>query len=126
MYILRFIPLFLLSLSIVLAGFPAQAKPECPMMKMMQTQHIVDMQAMEDCDGCDKMAKQEQKKSGCCDDAACASKCSVLSGSASLMLPTSKAELPALREQTVLFFAANTAPVSAHPASQERPPKSLS
>lgn len=125
MYILRVMPLFLLSLSIVLAGFPAQAKPECPMMKMMQAQHM-DMQAMEDCDGCDKMAKQEQKKSGCCDDAACASKCSVMSNGASMILPTIKADRPAFSDQARWFFATNATPISAHLNSQERPPKSLS
>lgn len=117
--------LLMLSMSVLLAGFPAQAMPECPMAKMMQMEHAksMDMQGMEDCD---KMAKQEQKKSGCCDDAACNAKCSALSGGISMNLPTYKAELPAIGGQANRLYPADAAIASAHLNAQERPPKSLS
>lgn len=130
MSILRIISVLLLSFSIALAGFPVQAQPEpeCPMAKMMQMEHAqkMDMQGMEDCKGCDKMAKQEQKKSGCCDDAACNAQCSALSGGVTMNLPAYKADLPAIGDQASRFYPADAALASAHRGSQERPPKSLS
>ena len=122
MFRLKNILTLLVAVSVVMAGFPVQAEPmpECPMAKMQQ------QMAMEDCDGCDKMAKQEQKKSGCCDDAACNAKCSALSGSVTMNLPTYKADLPAIGDQANRFYPADAAIASAHLNSQERPPKTLS
>ncbi len=128
MNITKIIATLLLSLSIAMAGFPAQAaKPECPMAKMMQMENAkqMDMQGMKDCKGCDKMAKQESKKNGCCDDAACNAKCSAMSGGISMNLPTVKADLPSIGEQAVRLYPADAAIASAHLNSQERPPKSL-
>lgn len=128
MQITKYIATFLLSLSIALAGFPAQAaKPECPMAKTMQMEHAkkMDMQGMKDCKGCDTMAKQEPKKSGCCDDAACNAKCSALNSSVSMNLPTYKAELPAISGEALRLYPADAAIASAHLNAQERPPKSL-
>lgn len=125
---LKHITTLMLCISIAFAGLPAQAaKPECPMAKMMQMEHAqqMDMQGMKDCKGCDKMAKQEQKKSGCCDDAACNAKCSALNSGVSMNLPTYKAELPAMDEQALRLYPADAAIVSAHLNAQERPPKSL-
>lgn len=127
---IRIFATLLLSFSIALSGFPVQAEPmpECPMAKMMKMDHgqKMDMQGMEDCDGCDKMAKQEQKKSGCCDDAACNAKCSALSGGVTMNLPAYKADLPAISDQANRFYPADAAIASAHLNSQERPPKTLS
>ena len=129
MQITKYIATCLLSLSIALAGFPVQAQPEpeCPMAKMMKMDHAeqMDMQGMEDCKGCDKMAKQEQKKSGCCDDAACNAKCSAMNSSVSMNLPTYKAELPAMGDQALRLYPADATIASAHLNAQERPPKSL-
>jgi hypothetical protein len=122
---LKHIAMLMLSLSIAVAGFPAQAKPECPMAAKMQMQQM-DMQGMEDCEGCDKMAKQEQKKSGCCDDATCNAKCSAMNSGISMNLPTYKAELPAIGEQANRLYPADASLASAYLNSQERPPKSLS
>jgi hypothetical protein len=121
---LKNIAMLMLSLSIVVAGFPAQAKPECPMAKMMQMQQM-DMLSMKDCRGCDKMAKHEPKKNGCCDDAACNAKCSAMSGGISMNLPTHKAELPAIGQQAIRLYPADAVIASAHLNTQERPPKSL-
>ena len=127
MYLTRIISVLLLSFSIALAGFPVQAKsPQpCPMAAKMQMQQA-DMQGMKDCDGCDKMAKQEQKKSGCCDDAACNAKCSALSGGVTMNLPAYKADLPAVGDKDNRFYPADAAVASAHLNSQERPPKTFS
>lgn len=119
---LKHIAMIMLSLSIALAGFPAQAKPECPMAAKMQMQQM----DMKDCKGCDKMTKQEPVKNGCCDDAACNSQCSALSGGVTMNLPTAKNHLPAIGEQDDRFYPADAAMASAHLSSQERPPKSLS
>ncbi len=95
------------------------------MAKIMKMEHAksMDMQGMEDCD---KMAKQEQKKSGCCDDAACNAKCSAMSGGISMNLPVVKADLPAIGAQALRLYPADAAIASSHLNSQERPPKSLS
>jgi hypothetical protein len=124
MYLTRIISVLLLSFSIALSGFPVQAEPmpECPMAAKMQMQQM----DMEDCDGCDKMAKQEQKKSGCCDDAACNAKCSALSGGVTMNLPAYKADLPAVGDKDNRFYPADAAIASAHLNSQERPPKTFS
>lgn len=111
------------SLSIAFAGFPAQAKPECPMAKMMQK---MDMQDMKDCKGCDKMAKHEQKKNGCCNDAACNAKCSAMSDGMTMNLPTTKADFAVIGSQTLRPYPADASIASAYLGTQERPPKSLS
>ena len=123
MQIGKFIATFLLSLSIALAGVPAQAQP-CSMMKMMQEQHAkqMDMKSMKDCD---QMTKQAPKKSGCCDDTACNAQCSAMSGSMTMNLPSVKADMPAIGEQALRLSAADAAIASAHLNSQERPPKTL-
>lgn len=127
---LKRITTLMLCISIAFAGFPAQAKPqlECPMAKMMQMEHAkqMDMQGMRDCKGCDKMAKHEPKKSGCCDDAACNAQCSAMSGGVSMNLPTIKQELPSVGSQALRVFPPDAASASRHLNTQERPPKSLS
>ena len=129
MQITKTIATVLLSLSIVLAGFPVQSQPEpeCPMAKMMQMEHDqqMDMQGMKDCKGCDKMAKQEQKKSGCCDDAACNAKCSALNSGTSMNLPVVKADFATISKQANRLYPADAALASAHLNAQERPPKSF-
>jgi hypothetical protein len=128
MFRLKNILTLLLAVSIVMAGFPVQAKPECPMAKMMQMEHAkpMDMQGMKDCKGCDKMAKHEPKKSGCCDDAACNAKCSAMSGGTSMNLPVFKSDLPTLSKQVNRLYPADASLASQHLNTQERPPKSLS
>lgn len=114
----------MLCISIVLAGVPAQAQP-CSMMKMMQSQQTrqMDMKGMKDCD---QMAKQQApKKSGCCDDAACSTQCSALSGGMTMNLPTVKADMPVMGEKALRLSSADAVIASAHLNSQERPPKSL-
>lgn len=125
---LKHITTLMLCISIAFAGLPAQAaKPECPMAKMMQMEHAkkMDMRGMKDCKGCDTIAKQEPKKSGCCDDAACNAKCSALNSSVSMNLPTYKAELPAISGEALRLYPANAAIASRNLSTQERPPKSL-
>lgn len=120
----KFIATLLLSLSVALAGVPAQAKP-CSMMQMMQSQQApkMDMKGMNDCD---QMTKQQApKKSGCCDDAACSAQCSALSGGMTMNLPTVKADMPVMGEKALRLSSADAAIASAHLNSQERPPKSL-
>jgi hypothetical protein len=126
---IRIFATLLLSFSIAFAGFPVQAaQPECPMAKMMKMEHgpQMDMQGMEDCDGCDKMAKQESDKSGCCDDATCNAQCSAMNSSVSMNLPSVKAETPAINQLVQRFYAVDAHLPSAHLNSQERPPKHLS
>lgn len=122
MYLTRIISVLLLSFSIALAGFPAQAKPECPMAAKMQMQQT----DMKDCKGCDNMAKQESEKGGCCDESGCNAKCPAMSGGVTMNLPSVKTDLPAIGDQANRFYPADAAVVSAHLNSQERPPKHLS
>ena len=120
----KHIAMLVLCLSIVGAGFPVQAKPQCPMAAKMQMQQM-DMKGMKDCKGCDKMAKQEPKKNGCCGDLACAAKCSAMSGGITMNLPTVKADLPAINAEAQRLYSADATIASRHLNTQERPPKSL-
>lgn len=106
----KYLSLLLLSLSIAAAGFPAQARPGCPMAKM------TEMQA----------DTQEHGKKGCCDDAACNAKCSALAGGVSMNLPAVKADVPAVDKDADRSAFAEASPASLPPLSQEHPPKSLS
>ncbi len=130
MKIFHIIAILMLSVSVAVAGFPAQAKPqpECPVAKMMKMENAqqTDMQGMEDCKGCDKMAKQDAGKSGCCDDSTCNTKCSAMSSSVSMNLPSMKTETPAINQQMQRFYTVDAHLPSAHLNSQERPPKILS
>ncbi len=98
------------------------------MAKMMQMQQMASMQDdHKDCDGCPKMAQEkQQKKNGCCDDAACNAKCSAMNGGTSMTLPTVKNELPSLSKQVNRLYPVDAALASQHLNAQERPPKSLS
>lgn len=124
MTLLKHISTLMLCISIAFAGIPAQAQP-CSMMKMMQSQQTqkMDMKGMKDCD---QMTKQQApKKSGCCDDSACSTQCSALSGSMTMNLPTVKADMPVISEKALRLSSADAVIASAHLNSQERPPKSL-
>lgn len=84
----------LVALSFIFAGFPVMAKPmPCPMEKAGIEMPIPDAKAheamMKDCDNCPEMQKQKQAdtsgKNGCCDDAACNTKC--MTGASSAKVP---------------------------------------
>jgi len=126
MLLLKYITMLMLTFSIAVAGFsPAQAKSECQMAVKMQMQQMdmSNMQGMANCQGCDKATKHEQKKSGCCGDAVCSTKCSS-SSSMSMNLPTMKIAT-IIGVQARLLYPADAVIASAHLNSQERPPKSL-
>lgn len=78
----------IVSLGIACAGLPVQAMQPCPMAAQMNMQSG----AMKDCKGCppamQKQDNKQTKKNGCCDDAACNSKCAAGSSSASMLSPT--------------------------------------
>lgn len=116
--------LLMLSMSVLLAGFPAQAKPECPMAKMMQEMAMQEMEKDHDC--CPKAEhEKQQKKNNCCDDAACNAKCMGLSNM-TMHLPSLKTELPSISSASLRLYPADAALASQHLNTQERPPKSLS
>ena len=124
MTFLKYIVMLMLALGIVVAGFsPVQAKPECQMAIKMQQIGMPSMQGVVDCNGCGKVSKTEQKKSGCCDDKSCSTKCS-FSSSMSINLPAIKAA-PTVAAQVRLFYPDAAVIASAHLNSQERPPKSF-
>lgn len=127
MYVMRivhFAAILLLSFSVALAGFPAQAMlgamKDCPMAAKTQQMD------MKDCKSCDKMVKQESEKGGCCDESGCNAKCPAISGGVTMNLPAYKAALPTIGKQVDRFYPADAAVASAHLSSQERPPKHLS
>jgi len=110
-----------------MAGVPVQAKPQalCPMADKMHMQQM-DMQGMKDCKGCDKMAKHESKKNDCCEDAACAAKCTAMNGGVSMNLSRAKTDLPRIGTQALPHDDADSIVASRQLNTQERPPKSLS
>lgn len=121
---LQYIGLLMLSMSIILAGFPPLAQAECPMMKMQQ---MVMKEAKEGkhCSGCPKMAQEKQKKPGCCDNAACKASCMGMGNlTQSFSLPTTSI-LPVVIVTKQQFYSAHSAAVSQFLNTQDRPPKSL-
>jgi len=132
MHLTRIISVLLLSFSIALAGFPAQAMPgamkDCPMMKMQQEAAKQDMEKHDCCPKkAEKMAEkqqsQKQSPSGCCDNAACNVKCSA--SGMSLSAP-SKGDLLQLTRQTQRLYPTDAALASHLLNTQDRPPKHLS
>ena len=118
----RYIALIMLSLSITVAGLPAQAKSQCPMAMQMQK---MTKEMDKDCKGCAMNSKQEPKKNGCCDNSACTAKCSSLGSVASNILPDAVA-VPQFATAAQKFTMAGTVPPSFFLNTQERPPKHLS
>ncbi|MDE3017267.1 MAG: hypothetical protein KGI29_10195 [Pseudomonadota bacterium] len=122
----KHIAMLVLCLSIVGAGFPVQAKLQCPMAMKMHMQQM-DVKAMKGC--CDKMAKQDQqghqKKNGCCGDMACAAHCSSMSNIVPMLSGNQFAALSS-STSTVHFYAGDRLIASHLLNTQDRPPKSLS
>lgn len=108
----------MLALSIVLAGFPAQAMQVCPMMKAQTAQASQDGAA--DCHTANKI-----KINKCCTDPACDAKCSALSGGISIDLPTMRLA-PAICDGKSLRLSLRADGLTSHLlALQERPPRIL-
>lgn len=126
MFRLKHILVLLLAVSVVMAGFPVQAKLGCPMATKMQMQQM-DMKGMKDCKGCDKTANKQdqQKKNGCCGDMACVAKCSSMSN-ASSTFPDHEPTRLSLASGTQRFYGSDHVLASHLLNSQDRPPKSLS
>lgn len=108
----------MLALSIVLAGFPAQAMQACPMMKAQTAQASQDGTA--DCHTATKV-----KINKCCTDPACDAKCSALSGGISIDLPFTRPALPVRDGESLRLSAMADALPSHLLATQERPPRIL-
>jgi hypothetical protein len=108
----------MLALSIVLAGFPAQAMQACPMMKAQMAQASQDGTA--DCHMATKV-----KINKCCTDPACDAKCSALSGGISIDLPAMRATLALRDGKSLRLSLMADALTSQLLATQERPPRIL-
>lgn len=118
---LRYSAYLMLALSIVLAGFPAQAMQACPMMKAQAAQASQD--GAQGQESCHMTAKVKINK--CCTDPACDAKCSALSGGISIDLPAMRAAL-AIPEGKALRRSLMGDVLASHPlATQERPPRIL-
>ncbi len=122
MVLFRYIAMLVLSLSITVAGFPVQAKSQCPMAAKMQQ---MTKEMGKDCKGCTMTSKQESKKNGCCDNGACTAKCSSFSSVSGNVLPDTIAMLQ-FATAAQKFTMAGVAPPSFFLNTQERPPKHLS
>ena len=114
------IAMLLLSVSVILAGLPAQAKPQCPMAAKMQMQQM----DIKDCKGCVKTGNKQglQKKNGCCGDMGCAAKCSSMSNASTIFYSTSSIVLSFVAH-TVQFYSCDQVLASQFLNTQERPPK---
>lgn len=90
-------------------------------MSQMSMQDMKDMPQGKMCDDCaDKMAKQEQQKNKCSDDAGCVAKCVSVT---SLIFPASQ-NLSVIPSVTIKTFAfTNDGLASDFLATQDRPPK---
>lgn len=117
----------ILCLVIALAGFPvlASAKAQCPMMSKMRMSSMQDMQKGKPCEHCAKMAKQEQKKRGCCGDVACAAECASMTNAGNALFGMQSALLSFV-SSTKRFYSSDPVLVSQFLHTQERPPKYLS
>ena len=122
MFRLKHILTLLLAVSVVMAGFPVQAKQQCPMAAKMQMQQM----DMKDCKGCAKTTdKQEQKKNGCGGDMACAAQCSSMNNASAMLLGTQLAS-PSFVSSMERFYSSNHVLASHLLQTQDRPPKHLS
>lgn len=92
-----------LALSVVMAGFPVQAKPQCSMVSNMQIQSM-EIKDIKDCQGCAKTADEQDhhKRKPCCGDRFCAAKCSSISNAGPVFL--------CIQHNSSLFFAHNAEP----------------
>jgi hypothetical protein len=125
----------LIALGIVFAGVPVQAKSlPCPMaeMQMSSVQVVNTDLGMKDCDKCPKSAEKKQveqtkqtKKRGCCDDAACNTKCAALS-SVSSIFPAATMSFSPLMARSDVHPLPYLLPPSLALKTPEKPPKFLS
>lgn len=122
MQIVKYIAAVLMSVSIVLAGVPAQAMQDCPMMKMQEEMATDSMEKAHDCDSA-MQAQEEQMPSGCCDDAACIEQCSI--GVSITMPDIPKAASSQLPQPSQRFYVIPAALASHFLNTQDRPPKFL-
>jgi hypothetical protein len=93
-------------------------------MAAQMQQDAKETQSGKDCSGCTMTGKQEQKKSGCCDNGACIVKCSSIGSTASYA--PAKIELPNFTVTAVRFYVADGILPSNRLQTQDRPPKHLS
>ena len=114
----RYIAMLVLCVSIAVAGIPAQAKLQCPMAAKMQMMG-------KECKGCTMTGKQEPGKKGCCDDSACAQKCSSVGSVTGTVLPASVA-MPKLADSGQKFIMPDGVLPPHLLNTQDRPPKHLS
>ena len=121
MPIVKWIAAFVLCLSIAIAGFPAQAKATSPMSKVEQGRLAASSTPHGQMD-CHKSSGQKPDK-GCCDDMACAAKCSTVSGGPSMDMPRSDGMISWPGNQTRLIGPDDAPRTSRFPHSQERPPR---
>jgi hypothetical protein len=122
MFRLKHILTLLLAVSVILAGFPVQAKQQCPMAAKMQMQQM----EMKDCKGCAKTADKEQKKGGCCGDLACAAKCSSMSNASTMFFGTQQIASFSPVSIAERFYSSDSVLASHLLNTQDRPPKYLS
>ena len=124
MFRLKNILTLLLAVSVITAGFPVQAKQQCPMAAQMQMQKM----DMKDCKGCDKMTQQDQqkKKGGCCGDMNCAAKCSSMSNAGTMFFGNQATLLSFVGISTERFYVSDDVLASHLLNTQDRPPKYLS
>jgi hypothetical protein len=121
----KYIAALALSLSIALAGFPAQATERCPMLSMLHQKAAGEAASAHDCGACPGRGKESgQKQSGCCGDTACQLQCFPAAGM-SLLPPAADSQKEFLQQSQGVFRPA-PAPASHWPDTQDRPPKNLS
>ncbi len=115
---MRFILTILLSFAIALSGVPLQAAPACPMAaQMKEMDHST--QAHKDCEGCDKTGKQAQNN--CCNDKACAAKCSTTGTVGNAVFAVASAL--EFHSVAVKFLITDSTLSSHFLQTQERPPR---
>lgn len=124
MPIVKWIAALVLCLSIAVAGFPAQAKTACAMAQGERAQPAGSAHPRGLMD-CHKSSEQNPAKGCCCEDMACAAKCSTLSGGASMDLPRTGGMTSRPEEQARLARLNAAPPTAIPPNNQERPPRFL-
>lgn len=127
MFRLNNILILVLAVSVVMAGFPVQAKPHCPSAAAMQMQQM-DMKGMKDCKGCVKTSDRQdhQKKTGCCGDMECAAKCSSMSNAGTTFFGTQHGASISFASSAESLYGPDHKLASHLLNTQDRPPKYLS
>lgn len=114
-----------LAASLVFAGLPVMAQPECPMAASMEKMDAM-AGGMESCDHCPEKTS-EKPAASCCGDMECGAQCAAAAiGGGAMALPSGESTLLARTLYNTRFVITGERFASMIANTQDRPPRHLS